>query len=375
MPNHASDMITYTSIAKEALQQVFDALHHAGYTLVGPRASVDAIVHTEILHVNDLPVGVTEKQEAGTYELIERDDRALFGYAVGPQSWKSQLFPPDLRLFSVERQDATFTVTADHPDTILYAFIGVRPCDLHAMTIQDLNFLNGPYPDPSFKTRRQRAFIVAVNCLKPGGTCFCASMHTGPKAGSGFDLALTELDEIFIVELGSEMGKQIMAEIDWRPAGAFELRAARQALTESATQMGRQLDTSDLPNLLYQNLDHPRWDHVAKRCLSCTNCTQVCPTCFCCDIIEKNSLDGKNTERWRLWDSCFNLNFSHVHGGNIRPSTRSRYRQWLTHKLASWIDQFGISGCVGCGRCITWCPVGIDITEEVHAFRTGEPAR
>ncbi|MCB0197785.1 MAG: 4Fe-4S dicluster domain-containing protein, partial [Anaerolineae bacterium] len=123
------------------------------------------------------------------------------------------------------------------------------------------------------------------------------------------------------------------------------------------------------PNLLYQNLEHPRWDHIANRCLSCANCTQVCPTCFCSDVVEVSDLENHKDERLRVWDSCFSLDFSHVHGGNIRPTTRARYRQWLTHKLASWIDQFGTLGCVGCGRCITWCPVGIDLTEEVRAIR------
>jgi Fe-S oxidoreductase len=152
-------------------------------------------------------------------------------------------------------------------------------------------------------------------------------------------------------------------------AGAFELQTARHALAEAEKHMGRRLDTSDLPNLLYEHLEDSCWDKVAARCLSCANCTQVCPTCFCSDVVEVSDLLGQKSERIRRWDSCFNLDFSHVHGGNIRPGTRSRYRQWLTHKLASWIDQFGVSGCVGCGRCITWCPVGIDLTAEVEAIR------
>ena len=134
------------------------------------------------------------------------------------------------------------------------------------------------------------------------------------------------------------------------------------------------LDTSDLPELLYKNLEHPRWDDVAERCLSCTNCTMVCPTCFCHSIEDVPDLDSQRSERVRLWDSCFNFDHAHTAGGNMRPDIRSRYRQWLTHKLASWIDQYGVSGCVGCGRCITWCPVAIDITEEVAAIRGGTTA-
>jgi len=370
MPDTIPNIGTYVSIPKEGLQRVFDLLRDFGYNLVGPTLGEGAIVYGEIERVTDLPIGWTDEQEAGTYRLHRRDDQTYFGYVVGPHSWKQYLFPPALKLFSVARRNGSFSVTAGPDSAPRYAFIGVRACELQAISVQDRVFLSGPYQDPNYKARRQEAFILAVNCTEPRGTCFCASMRTGPRVGPGFDLALTELGDIFLVEVGSEMGRQVMSGVNWRPAGAFELQMARQAMAQAERRMGRQMDTSDLPNLLYQNLEHPRWDQVAKRCLSCTNCTQVCPTCFCSDVVDVSDLLGQKAERVRVWDSCFSLQFSHVHGGNIRPGTRSRYRQWLTHKLASWIDQFGTSGCVGCGRCITWCPVGIDITAEVNAIRT-----
>jgi formate hydrogenlyase subunit 6/NADH:ubiquinone oxidoreductase subunit I len=143
-------------------------------------------------------------------------------------------------------------------------------------------------------------------------------------------------------------------------------------VANAAAQMGRVMDTSDIKELLYRNYEHPRWDNVAGRCLTCANCTNVCPTCFCTTVEDVTDLTGQQAERRRRWDSCFTMDFSYIHGGSIRASTKSRYRQWMTHKLATWIDQFGTSGCVGCGRCITWCPVGIDITEEVAAIRAGE---
>jgi ferredoxin len=369
MANTAPNMGAYVSIAKENLQLIFEALRRAGFTLVGPTMGEGAIVYDEIEAVSNLPIGWTDKQEAGTYWLERRSDQAYFGYVVGPHSWKKYLYPPSLKLFSVERLNGTFLINANEKETPRYAFIGVRPCELQAIGIQDRVFLSGAYQEPDYRARRQMAFILAVNCTEPGGTCFCASMHTGPAVSSGFDLALTELEDIFLVEVGSEMGRQVLSEVEWRPAGAFELQTARRALAEAEKHMGRRLDTSDLPNLLYEHLEDSCWDKVAARCLSCANCTQVCPTCFCSDVVEVSDLLGQKSERIRRWDSCFNLDFSHVHGGNIRPGTRSRYRQWLTHKLASWIDQFGVSGCVGCGRCITWCPVGIDLTAEVEAIR------
>jgi Fe-S-cluster-containing hydrogenase component 2 len=138
--------------------------------------------------------------------------------------------------------------------------------------------------------------------------------------------------------------------------------------------MGRSMDTTDIKELLYRNYDHPRWRNVASRCLTCANCTMVCPTCFCTTVEDVTDLTGNQAERWRKWDSCFTVDFSYIHGGSVRASPESRYRQWMTHKLATWIDQFGTSGCVGCGRCITWCPVAIDITEEVRAIRATDHA-
>ncbi|MBI3994646.1 MAG: 4Fe-4S dicluster domain-containing protein, partial [Nitrospirae bacterium] len=206
-----------------------------------------------------------------------------------------------------------------------------------------------------------------------GGTCFCVSMKTGPRATAGFDLALTEVLEsgrhTFTVEAGTERGAEVLRDLPHTEATEKDRAAVERIVAATASQMGRTLDTTDIKNLLYQNLEHPRWDEVATRCLSCANCTMVCPTCFCSTVEDVTDLTGEHAERWRKWDSCFTSDFSYVHGGTVRPSVKSRYRQWMTHKLATWIDQFGTSGCVGCGRCITWCPVAIDITEEVRAIR------
>jgi len=234
-------------------------------------------------------------------------------------------------------------------------------------------FLGGLFKEPVYKSRREKNFIVAVNCNEPGGNCFCRSMQTGPKVAGPFDLALTEVIQgdahYFIVEAGSEKGRAVMADVPHRPAGSTEMDIGQKLAKQSAARMGRTLDTADIKQLLYRNREHPRWDDVAGRCLACTNCTLVCPTCFCTTVEDVTDLTGEQAERRRRWDSCFTMDFSYIHGGYIRPTVKARYRQWMTHKLASWIDQFGTSGCVGCGRCITWCPVGIDITAEAAAIR------
>jgi sulfhydrogenase subunit beta (sulfur reductase) len=160
----------------------------------------------------------------------------------------------------------------------------------------------------------------------------------------------------------------VLAGVPYRLAEDGDEHDAAEVTAGAVTKMGRHMPEVDLKALLYANYEHPRWDDVADRCLTCGNCTMVCPTCFCTSVEDTADLAGEEAERWRRWESCFSIQFSHVTGGETRRSPRSRYRQWMTHKLATWFDQFGTSGCVGCGRCITWCPVGIDITEEVSAI-------
>jgi ferredoxin len=216
-------------------------------------------------------------------------------------------------------------------------------------------------------------FIVAVNCTEPGETCFCASMGTGPQAGPGYDLALTEMvgegGHSFLVDVGTTAGSDLLANVPTRPAGDAAAGRARSAVAEAANRMGRSMPADGLRDLMAGSSTAARWDDVASRCLTCGNCTMACPTCFCTTVEDVTDLSGDHSERWQLWDSCFDVDFSYLHGGPVRSSPRSRYRQWLTHKLGTWHDQFGSSGCVGCGRCIVWCPVGIDLTEEVAALR------
>jgi sulfhydrogenase subunit beta (sulfur reductase) len=356
-------------IPKPLLQQVFDNLRASDFSLIGPTVREGAVVLDEISRLEDLPLGWMAEQAPGRYRLKQTGHQEYFFYGVGPDSWKKFLHVPQLKLFSVEKTDGKWVFKPNQDAIPPRAFIGVRACDLSAIGVQDRVFLSGEFQDPHYMRRRERIFILAANCGRAYSTCFCTSMKTGPKVTGGFDLALTELPNAFVIEVGSEMGSEMLRDVSWEPATAFDLGRAAQSVQNAEREIERQLSTDDLPKMLYDNLEHPRWDDVAARCLSCGNCTQVCPTCFCVTVEDTCDLKATVAERTRIWDSCYVQEFSHVHGGNIRPTIRSRYRQWLTHKLASWIDQFGTSGCVGCGRCITWCPVGIDLTEEVKAIR------
>jgi ferredoxin len=358
-------------------QLLFDSLRAGGYTVIGPTVRDGAIVYSELRCVEDLPIGWTDRQEAGAYHLERRSDRALFGYNVGPHSWKGYLYPARERLWTGRKSDRGFDIEEEKVASAQYAFIGVRACELAAIAVQDRVFDSGSYRDPGYHERRGKVLYIAVQCGQAGENCFCVSMGTGPRVEKDYDLSLTELlsesSHRFLIEVGSSRGADFVLGLPVRPASDDDIQKAEALVDHTASTMKKTMDTEGIHDILLGRADHPQWHDVAKRCLTCANCTLVCPTCFCSTTEEVPDLDGDKVERWRRWDSCFNLGFTQLIKSYVRKSVESRYRQWLTHKLASWYDQFGTSGCVGCGRCITWCPVGIDLTKEVVAIREVVP--
>ena len=369
----------WTLLAAE-FQQLLDSLQRHGYQVIGPTLQDDAIVLEPIESTADLPIGYTDEQRAAVYRVKRRADKTFFGYVVGPRSWKHYLYPPNLRLWQAKRDgDGNFEVIPEQDTAPRYAFLGVRACELAAIAVQDRVFLGEEHRDDPYARRRENVLLIAVQCTQPAGNCFCTSVGTGPRAEGGFDLALTEVldskEHFFVIEVGSERGSAVLEGVPVQPATDQQWQQAQQAVESASKRINKRLDTTDLKDLLYRHLDSPHWEEVAKRCLTCSNCTMVCPTCFCHTVEDVTNLQGTVAERWRKWDSCFHVDFSYIHGSPVRVSEASRYRQWITHKLASWQDQFGVLGCVGCGRCITWCPVGIDITDEVRALRRSDEGK
>jgi len=371
----AAPAVSAWRLTAAGLDDLYQALTAAGYRVIGPRVKDGAIVLGELESASELPFGWGVTLSPGGYRLRERSDRAAFGHSAGPGSWKEFLHPPRERLWSAERGASTsgFGAGTEAEPAGRLAFLGVRPCDLRAIQIQDRVLGGEAHPDSAYARRRAAVFIVAVNCTEPGETCFCVSMDTGPEAGPGYDVLLTELaseaEHAFVVEAGSQAGTDLLATLPLQPADADLVQRRQAAVAGAATQMGRTMEPGGLRELMAASHDAARWDEVASRCLTCGNCTLACPTCFCTSIEDVTDLSGEHAERWQSWASCFDLDFSYLHGGPVRSSDVSRYRQWLTHKLGTWHDQFGSSGCVGCGRCIVWCPVGIDLTQEVAALR------
>lgn len=359
-------------LPRAGFQALLDALREAGYRCVGPQTRDGAIVYDTLRGTGELPQGIRDSQAPGRYRIEKTASPRYFSWANGPQALKPFLFTPHESMWRCERNTrGEIHFTEIKPAAEWLAVIGVRACDLAALRLQDQHFLQGVFTDPYYAARRENLFLVAVHCTHPAETCFCASTGDGPCATQDYDLALYELDDGYLLQSGSDKGRTMATKLPLVPVTEVQQQTAEQEVQEAARQQIRSLPSRNLRDVLFANLEHPRWENVAERCLSCGNCTSVCPTCFCHGEKDETVLKGDHSVHARQWDSCFTQGHSYIHGMTIRADTRSRYRQWLTHKLGSWHDQYGRSGCVGCGRCIAWCPVGIDITEEARAIGGG----
>lgn len=367
-----NDKQTYF-LRRQALQSLIDTLKAHGYQCVGPVLQDQAIHYLPISNINQLPRGLRVKQAPGQYQVSLENDERLFAWANGAQALKPYVFASQEVMWRSSCNDDG-SLEFETPPAIeqKMAVIGVRACDIAALYIQDKHFIESTYKDPYYASRRENLIIIAANCTDPADTCFCVSTGDGPRASYGYDIALSELKDGYIIEARSQFGTDVMQKLPIESASNAQISAAEEAITAAARQQTRKLPSRNLKQALFTNLDHSQWENIAKRCLSCGNCTSVCPTCFCHSETDQPQIDGKHSEHLRHWDSCFTSGHSYIHGITIRASTAQRYRQWMTHKFGSWHDQYGRSGCVGCGRCISWCPVGIDVTQELSVICKGE---
>lgn len=360
-------------LAGEAVDALIQTIRKRGYEIIGPKVADAAIVFDTIDSAADLPSGISDSQDKSTYRLHKEGGRLLFGYAVGPQSLKRFFSPTGVPIHIFHRKNNDIHLHTEEREQTKRAFFGVRPCDVHALQCYERVALETP-ATYTYRANRTRSLIVAVNCTRPARTCFCVSMDTGPELHDGADIIMTETtsseDHGFVITTHSAEGYEVLTSLQLRDATEREIASAQEELHAAKDSMKRTIETEGIESWLPFRHDHARWRETGERCFACGNCTMVCPTCFCSTIDDTTDLSGETAFRTRHWDSCFMLSHSYIHGGSVRFSRAARYRQWLTHKFAAWIEQFGTSGCVGCGRCITWCPAGIDVTEEIVALQS-----
>jgi hypothetical protein len=290
------------------------------------------------------------------------------------------IYAPQQALVRFVKSDKGYKAEEDAGAITDRALLAVHPCDLHGLLVLERTFL-GQMKDAAYERVRSRATVVGLNCQNVGEKCFCASFGTGPFFGFwmqqgppfGCDAILTDLGERFLVETFGEKGDMLFVKVKSSPPSLDDIGEKFKREAAAKERFRKTLNTRDLPALMRRNLYHPTWRITGEgKCLSCANCTNVCPTCFCYDTWDKAQLDLSVIERVRRWDSCQDERFAEVHGGNFRSTREARLRQFVCHKLSYWVEQYGCFGCVGCGRCMTWCPTGIDLTEIAAEIRTDE---
>ena len=361
-------------IGIDGLERLFDLVLEQYDDVFGPRVKDGAITLERLNRFAELPVGCHDEQRPGSYAIRQTNDQTLFHYAVGPHAVKRLLHPANRRLWRTEKTQAGWEVSADDGRPRPIALFGVRSCDVESIDILDQVFTGGDYVEPHYQLARQQLLLITASCPAPSAVCFCTSMGHGPRPRH-YDINLTEInsaaEHYFVADAGTQRGQELLASLAEaaRPADMSELQAAEACIDAACNRIEKKLDTTNLAEDIAARIESPHWRDVGERCLACGNCTMVCPTCFCTTTYDVTDLDGAASEHWQSWDSCFNADFSYLNGGAVRQTVGSRYRQWLSHKLSTWHDQFGRSGCVGCGRCVTWCPVEIDIVEETRKLR------
>lgn len=355
---------------REAIPKLIQNLGDLGYTVIGPSLSEGVVRLMEIKRPEDLASGVVDVQAPGRYATAGKSP-SVFSYVNGPDSPKDYLHPGDVELLrTIEKNGGIEVVSAFHSKK-KYAFFGIRPCDLKGVGVMDRTMMVPGFEDPVYSVLRKDSVLVVVNCTRAGENCFCASMGTGPGADSGYDLAITELPDRLLLDVPEE-SKKLLKGVDVIPATEEDVGAGREMVLLAREQMHKRIEKDNPSELMYAGTDSPLWEKTAERCLACGNCTMVCPTCFCNTIQDRTDFRDGSVSRIRRWDSCLSKDFVYSAGGNPRRQRSARYRQFVMHKFAYWKDQFGVYGCVGCGRCITWCPVGIDITETVNGILRGQ---
>ena len=362
-------MSKYYRLEIQQIEKLFESVRSQVDYIVGPKLSQGAICLETVENFSELPRGFRDKQDAGSYNLEATNSDSLFQYSVGPNSLKKFLHPAKQKLWTASKNQLEDTdFHEEEAPTSRIAFFGMRSCDVKSLEILDRVFLESGFTNSQYEKQRKDVVLITASCAEPSSVCFCTSMDHGPKPQK-FDLNIIEIysesSHFFLLQVGSKIGEIIAGSINLEKASTEEIQQSEDSYLRAVQKIERTLETKDLKEKIQDNLESPQWDKIADKCLSCANCTMVCPTCFCSTSYDQSDLEGNHVERWLNWDSCFNNDFSYIHGGAVRSSTKSKYRQWLSHKFSSWFDQFGSSGCVGCGRCIAWCPVGIDLTVEI----------
>jgi sulfhydrogenase subunit beta (sulfur reductase) len=300
------------------------------------------------------------------FRILDEEKTPDFNYQNTRLSPKSVIYPQSERMFEVnlDEKDPEANIYKEAAkDYFPQAVVGVRPCDGHAFQIVKCNFDNPEYRDPWWVQRFESTTLVGIGCNEPCSTCFCSSVGGGPFSEKGLDVLVYDLGETLVAKTITAKGEELLRQAE---GGKSVDERGRKRMEELAAKAKKRITSTVATDRLKdkvvtQLFDAPFWEEVVFACINCGTCTFLCPTCWCFDI--QDEVMGKVGDRMRNWDSCmFPLFTLHGSGHNPREKKLQRVRQRFMHKLKYYVDKYneGIQ-CSGCGRCVRYCPVNIDI--------------
>ncbi len=322
--------------AKDKLAEVIGALE--GYQVFAPMAVDDVVRFKPVEDPAEVSLDF-HNSNVPPKELMFPQTETLFKYRVG-----STDIEPEVPEESAKR-----------------LVFGIRPCDAMAYTIVD-HLYSWDFPDPYYQKRRESTVLFGLACAEPMSSCFCPSLGGGPASEKGLDALMFDLGDTFYVKTITDSGEEAAKAMGLEAASETEVKAAQAQEAEALAGIKRSIDTEGIPEKLPALYDHPFWEQFSDRCLSCGICTFLCPTCHCFDIQDEvEAFDGR---RARMWDTCMFAEYTaHTSGHNPRPTRKERTRNRISHKYSYFPEKFDVIACVGCGRCIYFCPVNIDILD------------
>ena len=339
-------------IAKESMPRLLDALLE-GYRVLAP-TSRDGVTHFGELTSGDVvPIELPNTKRSVKEVLLPRTETLFVFDGEG-----------------VEQAPNTEDLEPRKGRVVL----GVRPCDAASVPMLDKVFLDGGDEDAYYAARRRNTWFVGLGCNHPASTCFCTSVGGGPFAAEGLDILLSDLGDRYLVRVTSSKGAELLASIASAPTALLEeateadVRAGEELARGAAARIPPAVEIVGLQAKLAQVYDDESfWEEIQRGCLGCGVCTYLCPTCHCFDVVDETN--GRRGRRARIWDSCqYALFTRHASGHNPRPSGKERMRQRVMHKFRYFVDNYGLTACVGCGRCVRNCPVNMDIRQVLQAI-------
>jgi ferredoxin len=309
------------------------------------------------------PVKLTEG--VSVYKKIDRPEEVSLTLLNPQKPLKEIFFPQSEVMFHFEKVGKRNQVTSTEEVKKERAILGARPCDIQAISILDEIFLGKDYTDVYFLQKRKLTTIMGFSCNHPLSTCFCSSTGGSPFFREGADLFFIDLEEAFLVELLTEKGMAFQKNRFFKEADPKDISLAKEIEEKASTKGDASVPIERIEKRLHLMMESPFWDRVHEKCMGCRICTYLCPTCHCFDIVDE-ALNNRG-HRVRNWDSCLSSLYSQeTSGHNPRPSGRERTRQRLMHKFNYFPKNFGRVACVGCGRCILYCPVNFDIRQAIE---------